>query len=628
MPWHSMPWGPPNVRMVATASVVVGVLSAMMVMVLTTWEPYAKQDYPITTRVEPEPEVDPRFWGMIDRWRTEQQEQGKSRRLMHNAALGDTAPRHSSIHFFYEPSDGVTEGISAWYNEVQVTSRDEDSFYCVNGHAYGYAGIQSIDMEEVNGVRKMKKGKVLFSIWDQLCTGDDINDCPEDKRVEILECCEECTCERFGGEGTGAKSAWALNTWKMNTPYSFLTLAEAAPGNKVKFRGYFYEPIAGDWIILGTFLVNRATKDWAIKATYSFVEQWSKKNPEAIRWAKFGPVFARRGNFPTDLWDPVYQAKWFHGTVKTEDQTHINSNQSAAQWEMGIGGDIVKVAQIHDVLKLEAPQTSCPWQLIAFVGNESVGTLPTALPPVIIPKVNCGGSNADYSCGNCTQGNGAGWCNGECSWRASSGANAENGFCELTSGGRRLANPPQASSAICHGGGTGTTTPHPPGFAGTSRYVIELDMTVSNVNYAQLSADSALASLFLAAAKEVVVAKAGTGVLASHVSMTMSAGSVKLKATVTPPGSRNHTNVQYVLETAVASTLPTEMKTKLEAITGISAVTTGTLGVIDSKVSAQAVSMNILKDSKTFYFLINQACKPGTSWMLAILFYAVLLRLL
>merc|ERR1712178_602471 len=419
--------------------------------------------------------------------------------------------------------------------------------------------------KEKGGIGKMSKGKVLFSIWDQLCTGDDLNACPADKQVKILECCDESTCERFGGEGTGAKSGWFYNTWTLNTPYSFLTLAAPAPGNQVKFRGFFYAPELHEWKILGTFLVNRGTKDWAIKDTFSFVEQWSHKNPEGTRWAKFGPVFTRRGFFSTDFWDPVYFAKWFHGTAATEDQTHINSNKSASLWEMGIGGSIVKVAMIHDPMELETPKLTCPWQLTAWDGNESAGTLPTAQPPIIVPKFNCGGKYAEWSCGNCTEGNGKSWCNGECTWREQSGANAENGFCErqsrrLTSNGaaerlklessapRQLASPVQVSPTICHGGGTGTTTPHPPGYKATTRFVVLVHLSVANVNYQQLDADTTLKASFLTAAQAAVIAKAGTGVTTSHVNVTVSAGSVEVKAIVMPPGSRNYTDVENSLQ--------------------------------------------------------------------------------
>jgi hypothetical protein len=202
-------------------------------------------------------DVDPRFWRAVAKWRREEQ---KRRRLTHNAALGEEAPRHSSVHFFYHPSSGASSGISAWYNEVTVTARSEDSFYNVNGNGYGYAGIQSVDMS--NGV--MSKGKVLFSIWDQLCTGDDMNDCPEDKRVVIDMCCEECTCERFGGEGTGGKAWFYYDTWTMNTAYSFLTTAEAAEGNQVIMACYFFAPEDGFWRIMGRIRTNRGDRDWAI----------------------------------------------------------------------------------------------------------------------------------------------------------------------------------------------------------------------------------------------------------------------------------------------------------------------------------------------------------------------------
>jgi hypothetical protein len=523
---------------------------------------------------------------------------------MHNVVQGNQAPRHSSVHFYYQPSTNAANDIAVWYNEVTVTARSEDSFFSVNGHAYGYFGIQSVDLA-ANGA--MSAGKVIFSIWDQLCKGDDMNACPEDKRVVVEMCCSACVCQRFGDEGTGAKAYFVNNVWKLGTAYSFLTTAEAAAGNKVRFTGYFYDPSVATWQIVGRILTNRGSKDWALHGTFSFVEQWTHEKPEGVRWAKFGPILARRGWSPTDVWDPVYEARWFHGTVTTEDQTHINSNKSADLWEMGIGGDIVKIAN-KDTYMTVTPRTTCPSPLIQWVSAEASSSLPVAAPRM---SVTCGAHSRD-NCSMCVFNDagvdqGQSWCNGECTW--------SGGSCVPVSA-RRLT-VPQATPVICHDGGLGTTTPHPSGFVSTQRRLVTLELTIQNINYAQVVADATLQSAFETAAKAAIASAAGGGVTSEHVAVTLSAGSVKINAKVTPPGSRNHTSVQLSLTNVSSTALPTTVIAAINKIANIATVSSGTLSATVGTISSEIVPSNMYT-SRRFFLLGSQASRHATSFSLVL----------
>merc|ERR1719486_1523163 len=103
----------------------------------------------------------------------------------------------------------------------------------------------------------MTAGKVIFSMWDQLCTGDNQHACPDEKRVIVETGCNTCTCERFGNAGTGAKCHYEYDGWTLDTSYSFLTMAEPMPGDKVRYKGYFYAPELSAWKIIASMTVDR-----------------------------------------------------------------------------------------------------------------------------------------------------------------------------------------------------------------------------------------------------------------------------------------------------------------------------------------------------------------------------------
>jgi len=313
--------------------------------------------------------------------------------------------------------------VSAWYNEVKVLNSSESSYFAVNGHAYGYAGIQEVTKEPFTG-------RVMFSIWDQLCTGDDENACPEAKRANVTQCGADVWCTRFGGEGTGAKAQWEWNGWKKGESYAFLTVAAERPNDRVEYTGYFYAPSFG-WKSLASMIVNRGGKNWGLHGLYSFVEQFTHAEVEDLRWAQYGPALVRADTASLAQWTPLIHAKWSHGTNASESQVHLNGEvtNSSGYWAMGLGGNLRRKIDRGTHLTISSPQ-ACPLPLITYVSLETTRTLPTGGP--YVESVSCGGHRA-ATCGECPLENGANhgasWCNGECAW--------QNGKCQPKN--RRLA---------------------------------------------------------------------------------------------------------------------------------------------------------------------------------------------
>jgi hypothetical protein len=570
-------------------------------------------------------EADPRFKKVVKNLRKEVEGQREARRLLSlRTASSDsesdpsrrlthqTTQRHASLYFWYEPAKGQTTGISAWYNEAVITARDEDSFYAVNGHAYGYSGIQAVNMGCTTSVPcdssktdyGMTQGKVLFSIWDQLCVGDVAANCPEDKQVQVEACCNECTCTRFEGEGTGGKCYFYFNDWVIGTKYSFLMTSEEMANDQVRFKGYFYAPEWGTgWRHMVTFVVNRGDKSWDISGQYTFVEMWTAANPEATRWGKFGPVLARRSHSATDPWDIVYQARYYYNAAGGEDTTHINANATldggdSSSWEMGIGGTLVHETASDTRFTFTSPLTNCPQALKDYVLNESMGLEPLSPTPLTV---------------------------------AVESTRRLLELDDLVSGvsPRRLNNPEPIAPVDCLGADTA--------YPSTNMKVVTVTMDLANVDYTGLIADTALTTSFVDAVSAAVAAKAGTDITNTFVASVIVSGSrrlldslfdeylpeylhnyvklhgrrlatVNVKSTVTPPATTNYSLIENTLDGVVTDgTLATEVKTQVEAVSGMSAKITGTLAVSGLMVAHEAIIVDFNASTKNFWFLPRPA---------------------
>jgi len=127
--------------------------------------------------------------------------------------------------------------------------------------------------------------------------------------------------------------------------------------------------------------------------------------------------------------------------------------------------------------------------------------------------------------------------------------------------------------------GTTTTTGASGGGGDTSSLVtISGSMTIQGVDYSLLNANSAMKTTFMNTCATQIAATA-TGISASDVTVTLSAGSVAVDYTITVPSGVDASGVQSSVATAATSTLATQMATAISAISGINSFTDGSISV-------------------------------------------------
>ena len=76
--------------------------------------------------------------------------------------------RHASTHLNY--IDSSFPGIKTWYTELIPKHSSADTYFSVEGHKYGYFGLQQVEKAGATGF--WFQGKIVFSIWDQGCDRD------------------------------------------------------------------------------------------------------------------------------------------------------------------------------------------------------------------------------------------------------------------------------------------------------------------------------------------------------------------------------------------------------------------------------------------------------------------------
>jgi len=230
---------------------------------------------------------------------------------------------------------------------------------------------------------------VLFSMWDQGCDNTmNSNECPESQRAKIIECGPTAACTRFGGEGTGAKSYFFFNDWKVGKEYKFAMFAQPDVEGKALYSGYFWSEELG-WTLISRILVNIGKANWAVDGLYNFLEMWTGADPWDLRDAQVGPAFVRGLGKPND-WFQIMHGTWDHGTHHTE-QTQYEDGWAPVgagdAWEYAMGGDTrIKSGQgqVWDV----GVTASCPLHLSEIDLDERADLLPTGYDPNL-PKDVC-----------------------------------------------------------------------------------------------------------------------------------------------------------------------------------------------------------------------------------------------
>jgi len=113
--------------------------------------------------------------------------------------------------------------------------------------------------------------------------------------------------------------------------------------------------------------------------------------------------------------------------------------------------------------------------------------------------------------------------------------------------------------------------PSPSPVAAEGSYVL-LSMTLSGIDFAQLSANATLMADLIASIKSTVASQAGNGIGPEHIKVSLFAGSVVVKAIITPP---NGASVGNVISALGSSTLASNVVQGLAALSGIHSVLTG-----------------------------------------------------
>jgi len=295
---------------------------------------------------------------------------GGERRLHHN-----NEGQHASAHLRYYQGDADT--YTAWYSTLVPKHSSEDTYFSVLAHNFGYMGLQQV---EERGL--FFQGQAIFSIWDNSCHHLlDPDACPESERAEVVECGEMAICQRFGHEGTGFKSIITFSEWELEQPYGFLVQAFNEGNGKMRFEGYFHAYELGGWVLVSKIRVNLGGRMPRLDGLYSFVEQWSDRSSEDVRWGRYGPMFLEAAAAP-NRWTQVTEATFSHSTGVAQsgtvaDPTHIHANvtNGGTQWGMGIGGNLVRGVAYGDRLTLSAGLGQ-PADLQQFQALRSSGHLP------------------------------------------------------------------------------------------------------------------------------------------------------------------------------------------------------------------------------------------------------------
>ena len=228
--------------------------------------------------------------------------------------------RSPSVHIWWSaPANPEVqqEGITWFYNEITVTETATSTYYMTDGFTGGYMGIQDRDPKWV-----------LFSIWDKTSTDDDPNASPDDL-VKVLAQGEGVTVERFGGEGTGAKSYLAYD-WKVGNKYQLMVNVQpdAQEIDKAVFTGWFRIPELNVWRLMASFQVRPMAVSKKLEGIYSFLEDWIGNGRR--RQGLWGPAWIKTDG------GPWVQATRGAGTTTEPDANNRNVFLSQDRRQLGM----------------------------------------------------------------------------------------------------------------------------------------------------------------------------------------------------------------------------------------------------------------------------------------------------
>ncbi len=248
-----------------------------------------------------------------------------------------------SVHLGYQAEKGA-----AFYNEVNVESSADGTYFMACGWSKGYFGIQEL----ANG-----KKLVIFSVWDPSAS-DDPTTVPDDKRVKMLHKDEAVRVKRFGNEGTGGQSFFDYD-WKVGETYRFLVTAKPDGDTRTAYSGYFYVPETKAWKHLVTFS-TLTEKEEQLRGYYSFIEDFrrNKISTTKPRRAEFSNGWTKS---TTGDWKPLTKARF---TADANPVLNIDAGALGAKFFLATGGEIEnKTTKLREIMTREEGEKTPPGDL-------------------------------------------------------------------------------------------------------------------------------------------------------------------------------------------------------------------------------------------------------------------------
>lgn len=215
-----------------------------------------------------------------------------------------------SVHLQWLGADPAAREV---VGKVTVTEAQTNSYFMVIGFDGGYMGIQNLYGNTVG----------IFSVWDPDSIGNEFgakaDAVKEDRRAKVLYSNPHVKVDRFGGEGTGAKTMFGCN-WKIGESVPFRLTAEPDGPDRTAFTGFVGE--GAEEVKIATISRQNHGKPPAITHPHSFVEDFWRNgiSKDLVRRAEF-TGFATRGPDPDAPLKPVKGAFFTadHNTLMTID---------------------------------------------------------------------------------------------------------------------------------------------------------------------------------------------------------------------------------------------------------------------------------------------------------------------
>jgi len=167
--------------------------------------------------------------------------------------------RAPSVHTWWKHSNqSLLKQTTHYYSSLTVMESSKCSYFCTNGFAGGYFGIQQRGKDKV----------VIFSLWDH------------QTKAEAVYSGAGVQVSHFGGEGTGVKTI-LKHEWSNFTTNHFLLEAKPAD-KKTVYTAWFYRYDLNAWFKMASIQNTMKNNNPYVYGFYSFVEDYSGSGEQRV----------------------------------------------------------------------------------------------------------------------------------------------------------------------------------------------------------------------------------------------------------------------------------------------------------------------------------------------------------